>query len=43
VTSPDILDRALELGVDIGGLLPVTDSNGGATWVPNISLHYVYF
>ena len=30
-------------GVDVGGLLPETDANGGPTWVPNISLHYVYF
>ena len=30
-------------GIDIGGLVPETDSNGGPTWVPNISLHYVYF
>src|SRR5207253_5173316 len=30
-------------GIDIGGLLPVTNSSGGPTWVPNISLHYVYF
>ena len=30
-------------GIDIGGLVPVTNSSGGPTWVPNISLHYVYF
>jgi hypothetical protein len=30
-------------GIDVGGIVPETDSNGGATWVPNISLHYVYF
>ncbi len=30
-------------GVDVGGLIPETDSNGSPTWVPNISLHYVYF
>ena len=30
-------------GVDIGGLVPETDSSGAPTWVPNISLHYVYF
>jgi hypothetical protein len=30
-------------GIDIGGLLPETDQNGNPTWVPNISLHYVYF
>jgi hypothetical protein len=30
-------------GIDIGGLVPEVDSNGNPTWVPNISLHYVYF
>ena len=30
-------------GIDIGGLVPETNSSGGTTWVPNISLHYVYF
>jgi outer membrane protein assembly factor BamA len=30
-------------GINIGGLVPETDSNGGTRWVPNISLHYVYF
>ena len=30
-------------GIDVGGLIPETDSNGNPTWVPNISLHYVYF
>jgi len=30
-------------GIDIGGLIPETDSHGGTRWVPNISLHYVYF
>ncbi|HZX94147.1 MAG TPA: hypothetical protein VFE90_06495 [Myxococcales bacterium] len=30
-------------GLDIGGLVPQQDSNGNPTWVPNISLHYVYF
>jgi len=30
-------------GINIGGLVPEQDSNGGTRWVPNISLHYVYF
>jgi hypothetical protein len=30
-------------GIDIGGLIPQQDANGNPTWVPNISLHYVYF
>jgi len=30
-------------GVDVGGIIPQTDQNGNATWVPNISLHYVYY
>jgi hypothetical protein len=30
-------------GIDIGGLVPEVDSNGNPAWVPNISLHYVYF
>jgi hypothetical protein len=30
-------------GIDIGGLVPERDSSGGTRWVPNISLHYVYF
>ena len=30
-------------GIDVGGLIPEQDSNGRPTWVPNISLHYVYF
>jgi hypothetical protein len=30
-------------GIDVGGIIPETDQNGGATWVPNISLHYAYF
>ncbi|HYS11343.1 MAG TPA: hypothetical protein VEP66_21585 [Myxococcales bacterium] len=30
-------------GIDIGGLVPEQDSRGGTRWVPNISLHYVYF
>jgi outer membrane protein assembly factor BamA len=30
-------------GVDIGGIIPETNENGDATWVPNISLHYAYF
>ena len=30
-------------GIDVGGIVPETDSNGNPTWVPNISLHYVYF
>jgi hypothetical protein len=30
-------------GLDIGGLVPEQDSHGNPTWVPNISLHYVYF
>lgn len=30
-------------GLNIGGLVPQTDANGNPTWVPNISLHYVYF
>ncbi|HEY4730769.1 MAG TPA: hypothetical protein VIH41_06535, partial [Myxococcales bacterium] len=30
-------------GIDIGGMVPEQNSSGGTTWVPNISLHYVYF
>ena len=30
-------------GIDVGGLIPETDSNGNPAWVPNISLHYAYF
>jgi hypothetical protein len=30
-------------GINVGGLVPEQDSNGGTRWVPNISLHYVYF
>jgi hypothetical protein len=30
-------------GIDIGGIIPETDENGRPTWVPNISLHYVYY
>jgi outer membrane protein assembly factor BamA len=30
-------------GIDIGGLVPEQDSRGNTRWVPNISLHYVYF
>jgi hypothetical protein len=30
-------------GINVGGFIPETDQNGNATWVPNISLHYVYF
>ena len=29
-------------GIAIGGILPETDSSGSPTWVPNISLHYLY-
>ena len=29
-------------GVSIGGILPEVDSSGNPSWVPNISLHYVY-
>ncbi|MBS2021374.1 MAG: PD40 domain-containing protein [Deltaproteobacteria bacterium] len=30
-------------GIDIGGILANQDANGSPTWVPNISLRYVYF
>ena len=30
-------------GINVGGLIPEKDSTGGTRWVPNISLHYVYF
>jgi Omp85 superfamily domain/WD40-like Beta Propeller Repeat len=30
-------------GIDVGGVVPEKDSSGGPAWVPNISLHYVYF
>src|SRR5207248_9905307 len=30
-------------GIDVGGVIPETDQNGNTTWVPNISLHYVYY
>ncbi len=30
-------------GIDIGGIIPETDSEGKATWVPNVSLRYAYF
>jgi hypothetical protein len=30
-------------GIDIGGLVPEQDADGSPRWVPNISLHYVYF
>ena len=30
-------------GIDVGGIVPEQDSHGNTTWVPNISLHYVYF
>ncbi len=30
-------------GIDVGGIVPEQDSHGNPTWVPNISLHYVYF
>jgi hypothetical protein len=30
-------------GINVGGLVPEQDSSGGTRWVPNISLHYVYF
>jgi hypothetical protein len=30
-------------GIDVGGIVPEQDANGHPTWVPNISLHYVYF
>jgi outer membrane protein assembly factor BamA len=30
-------------GIDIGGLVPEQNPDGSPAWVPNISLHYVYF
>jgi len=30
-------------GINVGGIVPEQDSHGNTTWVPNISLHYVYF
>jgi hypothetical protein len=30
-------------GIDIGGIVPERNADGGASWVPNISLHYAYF
>jgi hypothetical protein len=30
-------------GIDIGGIVPEADDNGHPNWVPNISLHYVYY
>jgi hypothetical protein len=30
-------------GIDIGGIIPEADESGHPNWVPNISLHYVYY